>query len=71
MPTSTGTRPLGAAGFGKKSIPGGNDNPTHSLRPPISQAAIFARPPPHEYFALMAAEESERQAINAFVRGGP
>jgi hypothetical protein len=36
----------------------------------LVEEAIERHLPPHEYLLLMAAEESERQAINALVFGG-
>jgi hypothetical protein len=37
----------------------------------LVEKAIERHLPPHEYRVLMAAEESERQAVAAFVRGAP
>jgi len=58
-----------AKGFGDISVELDAINP-NSLRDLVGEA-IKRHLPPHEYRVLMAAEESERQAINAFVRGAP
>jgi hypothetical protein len=56
-----------AKGFGDISVELDAINP-NSLRD-LVEVAIERHLPPHEYRVLMAAEESERLAINAFVRG--
>jgi len=58
-----------AKGFGDISVELDAINP-NSLRD-LVEVAIERHLPPHEYRVLMAAEESERLAINAFVRGAP
>jgi hypothetical protein len=58
-----------AKGFGNISVELDAINP-NSLRD-LVEVAIERHLPPHEYRVLMAAGESERLAINAFVRGTP
>lgn len=58
-----------AKGFGAVSVELDAIDPNR-LRDLVEEA-IERHLPPHEYLVLMAAEESERQAINAFVRGAP
>jgi len=57
-----------AKGFGALSVELDAIDP-NQLRSLVNEA-IERHLPPHEYLVLMAAEESERQAINAFVFGG-
>jgi hypothetical protein len=57
-----------AKGFGALSVELDAIDP-NQLRALVNEA-IERHLPPHEYFVLMAAEESERQAIKAFVFGG-
>jgi hypothetical protein len=57
-----------AKGFGALSVELDAIDP-NQLRALVDEA-IERHLPPHEYRVLMAAEESERQAINAFVHGG-
>jgi hypothetical protein len=57
-----------AKGFGALSVELDAIDP-NQLRILVDEA-IERHLPPHEYLVLMAAEESERQAIKAFVVGG-
>jgi hypothetical protein len=57
-----------AKGFGALSVELDAITPNH-LRA-LVEKAIERHLPPHEYRVLMAAEESERQAVAAFVRKG-
>jgi hypothetical protein len=56
-----------AKGFGSESVELDAIDP-HRLRG-LAEAVIERHLSPHEYRVLMAAEESERQVITAFVRG--